>query len=126
MGRRRSFSDIRLLECVYSARARWKGRKCSAPMPKKKGKKGKKAPKAPVFHLCPDCDIRVEKGGSEPQNCSVGVTVSLLDYRDRCCNCGKQRGWPASAYLGHVGSRLWGPRGPCGAQPEGPAQAPSQ
>ena len=33
-------------------------------MPKKGGKKkGKKAPKAPVFHLCPDCEIRVEKGG---------------------------------------------------------------
>ena len=68
-------------------------------MPKKGGKKkAAKAAKPPVFHLCPDCEIRVEKGGCDPGNCAVGVTVNLLEYRNRCCNCGKKRGWPTSAY----------------------------
>eukprot|EP00277_Geminigera_cryophila_P024681 CAMPEP_0179485338 /NCGR_PEP_ID=MMETSP0799-20121207/61980_1 /TAXON_ID=46947 /ORGANISM="Geminigera cryophila, Strain CCMP2564" /LENGTH=40 /DNA_ID= /DNA_START= /DNA_END= /DNA_ORIENTATION= len=34
-------------------------------MPKKKGGK-KKAPKVLLFHMCPDCDIKVEKGGMGP------------------------------------------------------------
>ena len=68
-------------------------------MPKKGGKKkGKAAEKKAEFHLCPDCDVRVERGGSEPQNCAVGVSVNLEEYRNRCCNCGKQRGWPSAAY----------------------------
>ena len=51
-------------------------------MPKKGGKKkGKAAEKKAVFHLCPDCDVRVERGGSEPQNCAVGVSVNLEEYR---------------------------------------------
>ena len=68
-------------------------------MPKKGGKKkGKAAEKKAVFHLCPDCDVRVEKGSADAANCSVGVTVNLMDYKNRCCNCGRERGWPDSAY----------------------------
>ena len=67
-------------------------------MVKKGKKKGKKAPKKPVFHMCPDCDIRVEKDGNEMHNCSVGVTVNLLEYRNLCCNCGLKRGWPKTAF----------------------------
>jgi len=66
-------------------------------MPKKKGGK-KKAPKVLLFHMCPDCDIKVEKGGTNDVTCVVGVTVNLIEYRNRCCNCGKQRGWPLTAY----------------------------